>query len=234
MSNTIYIYALVQTGRSLNDIRWCGQTNNPKRRLSEHKALKKSDNNTHKQNWIKSINKDIGMIILEETNQELCDEREVWWTLHLKSLGMDLLNIKIGGKTSRGFKLSPETIAKIIKSTTGQKRTMKSRSLMSKAHIGTKLSQETKNKMSAAKKGKIPKNLKALQESNKNMTPKQLEHVYNMHKKRLGTRKVSKESSYDILEKYFIFHVNMTTLAKEYQVTRQIVRKIVKNQYFLP
>lgn len=123
--------------------------------------------------------------IIEEFNQditqEFLDEKEIYYMKFYKDQGFILLNIREGG--SRG-KLSPETILKMKSSLKGRQSPNK----------GKKLSQETKDKISKAKKGWKPTLEMILKRNitltNKALTEKQLLQIDNFRK--LGVKSIVK------------------------------------------
>ena len=123
--------------------------------------------------------------IVEELNenitQEFLDDMEIYYMKLYKNNGFILLNIREGG--SRG-KASPETILKMKNSLKGRKSPNK----------GKKFSQETKDRISKAKKGwkptseMISKRLVTI--ANKPFTEKQLMQINNFRK--LGVKSIIK------------------------------------------
>jgi group I intron endonuclease len=121
-----YIYYL-QCPKT-KEIRYIGQTTATlKNRLKNHiyetkRNIRLGKFLTHKENWIKnliqeSIENKIEIILLEECEIEISNEREVFWI----SKFQNLTNIDIGGK--RKF-LTPETKRKISFANSGSKNGM--------------------------------------------------------------------------------------------------------------
>jgi hypothetical protein len=94
----IYIYALIDPRD--NEVRYVGKTNDLYSRFFQHISPSSLKNRTYKNNWIKSLlEKDLRPIIsvLEKTNQENWEEREICWIKHYRDLGTKLTNIADGG-----------------------------------------------------------------------------------------------------------------------------------------
>jgi predicted DNA-binding protein (UPF0251 family) len=117
----IFIYQLNEMGKP-EAIRWIGQTNNLKRRLKEHKRTRDNDNNPRKLAWIKSINKNIEIKVVEECDELNVDEREKWWIDYFKSQGHDLLNFQPGGRCARGYHRPKEANEKTSLALKGRKK----------------------------------------------------------------------------------------------------------------
>lgn len=141
-----------------------------------------------------------------KTMDELC-EKEIHWIDVLDACDPDIgYNLTKGGIGQHGYKQSPETIAKRVSKTKGQKRTAAQKARMSRAqkgkivskegrrniskaltgnkyNLGKKHSDETKRKMSASQIGKhsAPKSEETKRRISKTLTgrkfgPRKLEH----------------------------------------------------------
>lgn len=99
-----YIYGL--TNLNETHIKYIGQTKqNINKRLSQHICdAKRSKSKTHKNNWLLfliSINQKPSITVIEEihTNDDnLVDEREIYWISYYRSLGQADANFTDGGK----------------------------------------------------------------------------------------------------------------------------------------
>jgi group I intron endonuclease len=88
---------------------------------------------------------------VEDTN--LLDEREKYWIQYYDTVN-DGFNIKEGGKCSRGFKQSQISIEKRRQKLLGKTLSEEHKQKISKAHKGKVLSKETVDKMIAYRTGK--------------------------------------------------------------------------------
>ena len=80
-NNKTYIYGLFDNNKP-DQIRYIGKADNPSNRLKRHiqntkYSFKHNKIITHKDRWIKSIDYDIGYIILEECNKNIWQEIEI-------------------------------------------------------------------------------------------------------------------------------------------------------------
>lgn len=93
----IYIYSLKNP--ITNEIRYIGKTGDLHRRLQNHISHSKNLN-TRVGNWIKSLIKDnlLPIIeIIEECNEDIWQEKEIYWIKYYKDLGYNLVNYSKGG-----------------------------------------------------------------------------------------------------------------------------------------
>ena len=141
MVSQFIVYGLIDP--VTQEIRYVGRSTSglsrPKAHFRPHAI--KSKKRTHCASWVKSLHR-LGLVptimILDEfLDASELSETERFYISYFKSLGCNLTNITSGGEGCSGYKQSKEHI----------------RSRISKL-IGKKMSQESKNKMSAAKKGK--------------------------------------------------------------------------------
>jgi hypothetical protein len=104
------IYALVEnnTGR----LRYIGQSVNIHKRFLEHKNKNKSLNiKSRYGNWIRSIDRDISLMIIEETKD--LDKREKFWIKSFLENGADLVNTAKGGE---GYPKTPvHRLARVLR-----------------------------------------------------------------------------------------------------------------------
>ena len=98
MTEIIYIYTLSDD----SGVRYVGQTNKPKTRLSYHKYNGSSGrDNTEKGQWIKRLmdnGKVPTMTIVEECDFDDSYKREAYWKTYHQKQGCNLLNEKGGPK----------------------------------------------------------------------------------------------------------------------------------------
>jgi hypothetical protein len=121
----IYIYTLKDPIN--NQIRYVGQTNNPKKRLSKHINNSKScKDKRHISNWIRSLTSDPIMDIIENCEYSVRNNRENYWINYYKNQGYDLCNSSYGGagagignKNCVGRIMSEETKTKISNANKG-------------------------------------------------------------------------------------------------------------------
>jgi predicted GIY-YIG superfamily endonuclease len=121
----ISIYTL--TDPSTNKIRYVGQTNDPKRRLSRHinnsRAFK---DKRHISNWIRSLTSAPIMDIIEVCEYSIRNSRENYWIDYYKNQGCNLCNSSnggagagIGNKNCLGRVMSKQTRQKIANANKG-------------------------------------------------------------------------------------------------------------------
>lgn len=132
MPATVYIYGLAdETG-----IRYVGQSVVPRRRLDHHWSTR-NRGQSHKQNWLKSLDKRgtrPNLVILEEASFESRNECERKWVDHFLVTGARLVNGTSGGDATW---TSTEDVRKRI----------------SEGGKGRKLSEETKKRISESNRG---------------------------------------------------------------------------------
>ena len=160
MNEIIYIIKHPTT----REVRYVGQTTMGEKRFYSHIIHAKFYNRTPIQKFLKSL-LDVGLYPIYEV-QEICgsrdilDEREIYWINYYKSNGSNLLNITSGGYGKRGFVTSLETKNKQSLAAKGRvipeivrnkiRNTLFGRPGNNK---GKTYSEETRLKMSVAKKG---------------------------------------------------------------------------------
>jgi len=129
------IYCLCDPETSV--IRYIGKAVNLYDRIRKHYKPSSLKGATHKNNWIKSIlNKGIRpkVNVLEVCNSEnALNECEIKWIAYYKSIGNDLTNGTEGGT---GGKMSPESIAKMVKTKKGKKLSSSHRNAISLGNTG--------------------------------------------------------------------------------------------------
>jgi predicted GIY-YIG superfamily endonuclease len=143
-----------------NELKYIGYTKNLKQRLLAHCSKSRLKNNSHKNNWIKSLTSselepDVITIEWYETlNDALIAEVEL--IEYYKSIGCDLTNVTNGGDPGYTYIPSPETRVKISKSG-GHKQTVETRAKISRKMKGKKkkpMKESTKQKLREANLGK--------------------------------------------------------------------------------
>ena len=92
-------------------------------------------------------------IVEEVEDKNLLDEREQYWIKYYDSIDNGF-NIKEGGKCARGFKQSKSSIEKRRKKLIGRPLSEEHKQKLSKAHKGKVLSKETVDKMIAYRTGR--------------------------------------------------------------------------------
>jgi len=153
MKNYSYIYGLLCPYDNI--IKYVGQsTQYPKTRLAQHR----NDNryNTQKSNWIKKIIKlglkyELKLIILENCQVDLLNEKEKYWILYYKNNGYELKNCTDGGDCEYRV-VSEDTKQKMSKNIKGKT-------------LGRKLHEELKKLISEKRKG-----YKSTEEAKKNIS----------------------------------------------------------------
>lgn len=142
------------------DFRYIGKTTMLLRvRFNKHlnDALRGSDFAVHR--WIRKNGIDDIQICIIETFSEddihLIDEREVFHIDQQRQYGVKKnLNMTAGGEGARGYRHTPEAIAKIKAAKKGWTHSPETRAKLSAAHTGRKASPETRAKISAAQVGR--------------------------------------------------------------------------------
>ncbi len=123
-----YIYTISD---HLGNIRYVGKSNNPKQRLNSHIQDKKRK---HKFNWLNSIIKSGNKPIIEVIDIVSINDWEYWetyWISQVSSWGFNLINKTSGGEGAKSYKHSIE-----------------SKNKMRLNRLGSKTSNETKEKQS--------------------------------------------------------------------------------------
>lgn len=203
---TNYIYSLEDLANP-GVVRYIGRTNNPARRLFQHKSLR--GNRCHKIHWISEVLKsggDIKMEILEEypaENEADMKSAEEFYISYLKFLGSPLTNSthlscgvvqhspEIRAKMSEIQKLrKPEVNAKISATLAGRKmdperyakllarvQSPEWKEKMSKVHKGKKLTDEQKEHLSKIRTGMKIPGVGAKISASLKGKPKSPEHI---------------------------------------------------------
>jgi group I intron endonuclease len=157
----IYIYTLSDC-REPDNIRYVGITRDIKNRHKSHRHSHKYLK-SKKAKWIKEVFEsggDIEMNIIHTSDSEKdSKDKEMFYIKHFKDAGFDLVNSTIGGQGNWGFKHTQESRAKMSANLIGSARhkmphTEETKEKFRQRMLGTKMSEETKAKMSLAHKGK--------------------------------------------------------------------------------
>lgn len=153
MTTTGVIYALRRSGTT--EIRYVGKTMKPPHvRLGEHKKEARGRGHAYLHKWLRSIDLDVELVVLEEVAGDDLDQREREWIASLRDAGVRLTNLTeggTGGDTFTGRKHTPETRAKMSESR--RKRPPMSEEQRARMR-GRRHSPEVIAKISAAKKGR--------------------------------------------------------------------------------
>ena len=214
----IYIYALREVGQPFEAIRWIGQTCNLEKRLKSHKGCYATANNTKKISWILGANKNIEIIPLEEADENNADERESALILQFRNRGFDLLNIKPGGRTSRGYSQRPESIAKRMMSNSGKRHTQQTKELLSMINSQPD-AVERMRKVGKSRKGK-PSNRLGVK-----LSPETKKKI-SLNSSRHSTRKLSPKQEMEICA--LRGKMKSLQIAKKYSIDQSTVFEIYK------
>lgn len=159
------IYALVDPNTRV--IRYVGKTTlKPEARLDWHMRDVGWGSKLHVHRWIRKLGCRPLLIILEQDPKD-CNEAECRWIAKLKSSGICLTNMTLGGDGwSPGMKRSASSNKKISvalkgnkhaagkKNALGYKHTKEALEKMKRASIGKKHSEDSKKKISESKRKK--------------------------------------------------------------------------------
>ena len=151
MANVIYIYGLIDPNTA--EVRYIGKSIRPKERLTNHMN---DVSNCHRSHWLQSL-KSKGlkpeMVILEEMDGESdWQSSERKWIQYGRDANWPLTNNTDGGDGVCGLPL--ETRKKMALTWTGRKHKPETIIKLCAARKLRTTSEETKNKMSAAQKGR--------------------------------------------------------------------------------
>lgn len=137
------IYGLREIGTNI--IRYIGYTKRKlNRRLKAHKTESKK-RNTHKDNWLRKINCNVEIVLIEENVKTLNEilEREKYWIKYYKEvLKIDLVNSTDGGEGTIGRTPTEKEKEHLRKINTGKKLTEEHKQKIGKANKGRKLTEE--------------------------------------------------------------------------------------------
>lgn len=136
----VYIYGLVD--KITNQLKYIGKSINPQSRYRKHLQDSKKQT-SYKDRWIFSLLEKKSkpeLLIIDEVNDYNWEFWEKHYISYYKSIGCKLTNISEGGDNPPNHK--------------GRKRTKEEIEKISKSNLGKKRNEETKLKISLAKKGK--------------------------------------------------------------------------------
>jgi len=167
----VFIYGLFDP-RNL-ELRYIGRTKHPTYiRISQHVHEAKKNNTTHKDRWVNQLLLEglrPSVEILEECTEDNWSEIEQVWIAECKRFGLNLVNGTNGGDGLRVDSLTPEHREKIRIANTGKryfgriasdetrlKMSMARRGKSATWMIGYKPTEETRNKLSKAGMGRVP------------------------------------------------------------------------------
>jgi group I intron endonuclease len=210
----IYIYALIDPVTL--EIRYIGKTNNLIVRLNKHLKESKKNPKTHKQCWLNTLllkNLKPLLKILEECINDEWQEREKYWI----SLYDNLTNLTEGGDNPPSHK--------------GLKRKENHKKALLNANLGKQKSQETKDKISNARK---ERKIKGYWEG-KHFSE---EHCKNMSLSRIGkiVSEEQKEKLYipiiqkDLNNNFIKEWKSASIAAKELNLNTGSINNVLKNR----
>lgn len=149
---TVYIYTL--SDPRTHEIRYVGKTVNIEKRYREH--LNEYKSRTYKEQWIHGMKK-IGMKpileVLDIVNDEDWCYWEKWWICMLKTWGIRLTNIGIGGEGGTMTEETKKKLSEALKgkqSRLGSKWSEEQRDKTITSLVGRKLSEEHTKKIAAS------------------------------------------------------------------------------------
>lgn len=151
------IYAL--TDPRTNEIRYVGKSESGLRRPRAHRCPS-NHTKTHCSRWIAELTTaglTYGIQVLEEvTAADLLDVAECRWIARLRTEGCPLTNITDGGGGTRGWRWTDEQRQRQSDRLRGRPLSEDTRQRLSAAQTGHQHSTETLAKMSATRKGRTP------------------------------------------------------------------------------
>ncbi len=140
--------------------------------LTRPKAHWTAKGRTRVANWIKGLRvrgAKYLIVVLEHTAPENIAQCEMWWIAYGRLSGWNLTNLTDGGEGAIGVVRSPETRKRLSSALTGRKASAETCANMSAAkstpdaiafirrlHTGRKRSVETRARIGAASKGRVP------------------------------------------------------------------------------
>lgn len=134
---------------------YIGQSVGFKKRMSNYSCLQFKGQNKLKASIIKHGWKNHTVEIIEEVEQPLLNEREVFWIKEFNTFNTPHgMNLQAGGGGSLGRKLSAESIEKMASKLRGRKPSLEVRIKLSKSQMGRVVSPETRAKIGLKSKGR--------------------------------------------------------------------------------
>jgi len=147
---TVKIYTLENP--DTGEVRYLGKTvKSLTSRLSHHKG---THSTTHKDQWIRSLDKDPVIIKIDEVDEENWEFWESWWIQYFKFIGANLTNHTLGGDGHNGVRQSEKSNRKRSKSLSGRSRKDEVKKKISESHKGKSIPQEVREKISNTLSGR--------------------------------------------------------------------------------
>lgn len=143
----VTIYAIVDKASGI--VGYVGATANLPRRVKQHLSGR---SNHRKDIWLASLGYNVDFVVLEKVESGMRDEAERYWVEHYRRVGVDLYNETDGGSGMLGRPHKETTKQRISKGNRGKKRTSEMVAAM-ELRVSNP-SPETRERMSAAKRGK--------------------------------------------------------------------------------
>jgi hypothetical protein len=150
-----FVYGLIDPRTRF--VRYIGKSTTGMSRPKAHREPKIRSRNTHCAAWVRSLialGLDYEICVLETATRETVDDTERWWIAFARACGWDLTNHTDGGDGLTGFKMSPETRAKMSARMKAEMSTPEAKARVSAAHRGKVVSPETRSRIAAANRGK--------------------------------------------------------------------------------
>jgi len=154
------VYVLVRSS-SPEDVRYIGisKYDDPSIRFNSHIVRKNNGHNLPVYDWMRKYDDITYLVVKSGISWDKAVQEEINMIAHYRSLNKRLLNMTSGGEGI--LNMSEESLGKLRKAITGRKHTVEARAKMSAAKkgrpsptLGVPMSDETKRKLSEAKKGK--------------------------------------------------------------------------------
>jgi len=171
-----HIYMLVDP--FTDEIRYVGKAVYPKDRLKDHL---KDTSDTHKVHWIQSVIRKgaVPIMVLLETIEGSADwswqEAEKRWIAKFKAMGAGLVNSTDGGDGVEN--IAPESKEKMLKTWTGRKHTDETKKKISAYRKTWKASDKTRSAMSAAHTGRKITWRDKISEANRKLSEEQCQLI---------------------------------------------------------
>ena len=153
-----------------NKIRYVGQTvRSLGSRLKDHIRIARNKKHRHLSHWInKTLSNGFNVTIFVIENHVVSGDAEIRWIAWYRRHGVKLVNGTNGGDGGRLGPKTPEECKKISNALKGKKKSKEHVAAM-RLVIKKPVTKEARLKMSLAKKGKMPKNLKEIQKNNRGL-----------------------------------------------------------------
>lgn len=120
---------------------------------------KRAHNMANRTEWHKRLvaKHGVKIVLFPMASEQVAFDNEIVWIAALRSSGFELCNLTDGGEGPSGNKKSPEVVEKTARAHRGMKRSEETKRKISEAKKGkpkAPISEETKAKISAAMRGK--------------------------------------------------------------------------------